>query len=158
MWAAFGVSGDVAELDSEATDGIPAEARRTSPVLPQQVFHRYHSEHAMLRYIRRLADRDLALDRTMIPLGSCTMKLNATSEMLPITWPEFAELHPFAPDDEWHGYRQLIDELEAMLVAITGLRRGEPAAERRQPGRVRRAAGDPRVPPGRTASRSARSA
>jgi glycine dehydrogenase len=120
VWAAFGVSGDVAELDSEATDGIPADGRRTSPVLPQQVFHRYHSEHAMLRYIRRLADRDLALDRTMIPLGSCTMKLNATSEMLPITWPEFADVHPFAPDDEWNGYRRLIDELEAMLVAVTG--------------------------------------
>lgn len=120
LWAAFGVRGDVSELDSEATDGIPAGGRRTTPVLPQQVFHRYHSEHAMLRYIRRLADRDLALDRTMIPLGSCTMKLNATSEMLPITWPEFAEVHPFAPDDEWHGYRRLIDELEAMLLAVTG--------------------------------------
>jgi glycine dehydrogenase len=120
IWAAFGVTGDVGELDREATDGIPASGRRTTPVLPQQVFHRYHSEHAMLRYIRRLADRDLALDRTMIPLGSCTMKLNATSEMLPITWPEFADVHPFAPDDEWQGYRRLIDELEAMLVAVTG--------------------------------------
>ena len=120
LWEAFGVTGDVGQLDSEATDGIPAGHRRTSSVLPQQVFHRYHSEHGMLRYIRRLADRDLALDRTMIPLGSCTMKLNATSEMLPITWPEFSEVHPFAPDDEWQGYRRLIDELEAMLVAITG--------------------------------------
>jgi glycine dehydrogenase len=120
VWASFGITGDVAELDGEATDGVAPAQRRTSPVLPQQVFHRYHSEHAMLRYIRRLADRDLALDRTMIPLGSCTMKLNATSEMLPITWPEFSEVHPFAPDDEWQGYRRLIDELEAMLVAVTG--------------------------------------
>jgi len=120
LWEAFGIEGDVGQLDSEATDGIADGQRRTSPILPQQVFHRYRSEHAMLRYIRRLADRDLALDRTMIPLGSCTMKLNATSEMLPITWPEFSDVHPFAPDDEWRGYRRLIDELEAMLVAITG--------------------------------------
>ena len=70
----------------------------------QSVFHRYHTEHEMLRYLRRLADRDLALDRTMIPLGSCTMKLNATTEMASITWPEFADLHPFAPDDESVGH------------------------------------------------------
>ena len=75
----------------------------------------------MLRYLRSLADKDLALDRTMIPLGSCTMKLNATSEMIPVTWPEFANIHPLAPADQCEGYRQLIAELEQMLVECTGL-------------------------------------
>jgi glycine dehydrogenase len=94
--------------------------RRTDEFLTQSVFARYHTEHEMLRYLRRLSDRDLALDRTMIPLGSCTMKLNATVEMQPITWPEFAAVHPYAPDDETEGYRALIAHLEQMLVAITG--------------------------------------
>src|SRR5687767_8474737 len=74
----------------------------------------------MLRYMRRLADKDLALDRTMIPLGSCTMKLNATVEMIPVTWPEFADVHPFAPDDETEGYRAMIAQLEQMLAKVTG--------------------------------------
>ncbi len=114
---AFGVT----PLDDDPPDeGIPAAARRTGELLPQTVFHRYRTEHEMLRYLRRLADRDLALDRTMIPLGSCTMKLNATTEMEPITWPEFASLHPFAPDDDAAGLRQLIAELEAWLAEITG--------------------------------------
>ncbi len=104
----------------EVPDGLPAWARRADAFLTQAVFHRHHSEHEMLRYLRRLADRDLALDRTMIPLGSCTMKLNATTEMLPITWPEFADLHPFAPDDDSAGLRALIAELEAWLAEITG--------------------------------------
>jgi glycine dehydrogenase len=104
--------------DTDAADGLGR--RRTGTLLPQAVFHRYHSEHEMLRYLRRLADRDLALDRTMIPLGSCTMKLNATVEMLPVTWPELAELHPFAPDDETEGSREMIRQLEQMLVAVTG--------------------------------------
>ena len=99
-------------------DGI--RAPRTSEFLKQGVFNRYHTEHEMLRYLRRLADKDLALDRTMIPLGSCTMKLNAAAEMVPVTWPEFANVHPFAPDDETVGYREMIHQLEAMLVAITG--------------------------------------
>ena len=102
----------------DAPDGLPA--RRAGEILDHEAFHRYRTEHEMLRYLRRLADRDLALDRTMIPLGSCTMKLNATAEMLPITWPEFADLHPFAPDDETEGYRMLIGQLEAMLVEVTG--------------------------------------
>jgi glycine dehydrogenase len=106
-----------ADVDSVA-DGLPA--RRTGEFLTQTVFQRYHSEHEMLRYLRRLCDKDLAMDRTMIPLGSCTMKLNATAEMMPITWPEFANVHPFAPDDETAGYRTLIDQLEHMLVAVTG--------------------------------------
>ena len=101
-------------------DGLPAELRREDEILTQAVFNRYHTEHEMLRYLRRLADRDLALDRTMIPLGSCTMKLNATTEMVPITWPEFAGLHPFAPADDSAGLRALIAELERWLAEITG--------------------------------------
>ena len=84
------------------------------------MFNRYHSEHELLRYLRRLADRDLALDRTMIPLGSCTMKLNAAAEMLPVTWPEFAHVHPYAPVEQVEGYLALIGELERMLATITG--------------------------------------
>ena len=93
---------------------------RTDGFMAQSVFHRHRSEHEMLRYLRQLADKDLALDRTMIPLGSCTMKLNATTEMEPVTWSEFANLHPHAPDDETAGIRSVIAELEAMLVEITG--------------------------------------
>jgi len=99
---------------------IPKALERTEPFLTHPVFHQYHSETEMLRYLRALADRDLALDRTMIPLGSCTMKLNATTEMTPITWPEFARVHPFAPADQTAGYRRLIGELEAWLCEITG--------------------------------------
>jgi len=114
----FGVPADAAT--SDAPGGIPAELQRDGDILPEAVFSRYHTEHEMLRYLRRLADKDLALDRTMIPLGSCTMKLNATSEMEPITWPEFSQLHPYAPADQTVGYRRLIAQLEQMLVAITG--------------------------------------
>ncbi len=120
VWSAFGVNATLADLDATAPDGIPADIRRTGEVLTHAVFHRYRSEHEMLRYLRRLADRDLALDRTMIPLGSCTMKLNSTAEMIPVTWPEFAHVHPFAPPERTRGYATLIDELEDMLVAITG--------------------------------------
>jgi glycine dehydrogenase len=104
----------------EAPAAIPAALVRTAEILPQAVFHSHHSEHQMLRYLRRLSDRDLALDRTMIPLGSCTMKLNATSEMEPISWPEFADIHPFAPDHQTIGYRTLIAELEQTLAEVTG--------------------------------------
>jgi glycine dehydrogenase len=100
--------------------GIPAALRRASDILVHPVFRTHHSETQMLRYLRRLSDRDLALDRTMIPLGSCTMKLNATTEMTPITWPEFADLHPFAPTDQAAGYAELFEELEAALCVITG--------------------------------------
>ncbi len=91
---------DVEALDAVAARGIPAAMERAGEVLTQSVFNRYHTEHEMLRYLRRLADKDLALDRTMIPLGSCTMKLNATTEMVPITWPEIADVHPFAPAED----------------------------------------------------------
>ncbi len=114
-------------LDAIAIGDVDASALaeriaspRTSPFMTDQRFHRYRSEHEMLRWLRRLADRDLALDRTMIPLGSCTMKLNATAEMEPITWPEFAGIHPFAPAEQTGGYRQLITELEDTLAEITG--------------------------------------
>ncbi|MGD9702684.1 MAG: aminomethyl-transferring glycine dehydrogenase [Acidimicrobiia bacterium] len=109
-----------AALDENAVAGIPELLRRTGELLTHSVFNRYHSEHEMLRYLRRLADKDLALDRTMIPLGSCTMKLNATVEMMPITWPEFADIHPFAPTEQTEGYRTMIRQLERMLVTITG--------------------------------------
>ncbi|MBR0345574.1 MAG: aminomethyl-transferring glycine dehydrogenase, partial [Rudaea sp.] len=99
---------------------LPAGLVRTSAYLTHHVFNRHHSETEMLRYLRSLADKDLALDRSMIPLGSCTMKLNATSEMLPVTWPEFGRMHPFAPATQTAGYREMIDQLEAMLVAATG--------------------------------------
>jgi glycine dehydrogenase len=109
-----------AEIEAAAPDSIPPGLARTSAFLTHPVFSAHRSETAMLRYLRRLADKDLALDRTMIPLGSCTMKLNATTEMIPITWPEFGGLHPFAPAEQTAGYRQLIDDLERMLCACTG--------------------------------------
>src|SRR4029079_19077069 len=102
----FGVGADV--LDS-GMDGLPR--RRTDEFLTQAVFSRYHTEHEMLRYLRRLSDKDLALDRTMIPLGSCTMKLNATVEMEPLTWPGLADMHPFSPDDTTVGIRTMISQL-----------------------------------------------
>ena len=111
---------DVSRSDLRSDTVIPEQLRRRDDILPQAAFRGYHSEHQMLRYLRRLADRDLALDRTMIPLGSCTMKLNATSEMEPISWPQFANVHPFAPDDQTVGYRTMIAQLEASLVEITG--------------------------------------
>ena len=105
---------------TEVPDGIPAGERRTSEYLTHPVFHEHHSETEMLRYLRRLADRDVALDRAMIPLGSCTMKLNATTEMEPVTWPELGALHPFAPLDQAQGYLEMIRDLEAALAEITG--------------------------------------
>ncbi|MDE2090542.1 MAG: aminomethyl-transferring glycine dehydrogenase [Gammaproteobacteria bacterium] len=113
-------TGDLNELENIAPRGIPDRLTRTSAYLTHPVFNLYHSEHEMLRYLRSLADKDLALDRSMIPLGSCTMKLNATSEMLPVTWPEFGAMHPFAPMDQTAGYRAMIAQLEQMLVALTG--------------------------------------
>jgi glycine dehydrogenase len=99
---------------------IPRHLRRQSGYLSHSTFHRYHSETELMRYLRRLADRDLALDRTMIPLGSCTMKLSAAVEMAPITWPGFASIHPFAPSDQTAGYREMISQLERWLATITG--------------------------------------
>ncbi len=116
----FGASVDVDALDASTADALPQGLVRTSEFLSHPVFNTHHSEHEMLRYLRSLADKDLAMDRTMIPLGSCTMKLNATAEMIPVTWPEFANIHPLAPADQAQGYKELIDGLEAMLVECTG--------------------------------------
>lgn len=110
----------VDKLAASATIGLPEGLRRTSAFLTHPVFNTHHSETEMLRYIRALSDKDLALDRTMIPLGSCTMKLNATSEMIPITWPEFAHIHPFAPRDQLKGYELLDQQLCAWLSQATG--------------------------------------
>jgi glycine dehydrogenase len=107
-------------LDAATADALPAQLERTSPYLTHPMFSAHRSETAMLRYLRRLSDQDLALDRTMIPLGSCTMKLNATTEMEPVTWPEFAGLHPFTPAANARGFRRLIDDLERWLCEVTG--------------------------------------
>jgi len=110
----------VDQLAVDIIDSIPGDIQRTDDFLSHPTFNHYHSETEMLRYLRKLSDKDIALDRAMIPLGSCTMKLNATAEMLPISWPEFACMHPFAPNDQTLGYRALIDDLESMLCAATG--------------------------------------
>ncbi|HWG25831.1 aminomethyl-transferring glycine dehydrogenase [Actinospica sp.] len=121
VWQAFGVEGAQAHaLDETAADALPVELARASAFLTHPVFHAHRSETAMLRYLRRLSDRDVALDRSMIPLGSCTMKLNATTEMEPITWPEFANMHPFAPLEQAGGYLALIGQLERWLAEVTG--------------------------------------
>ena len=111
---------DIDELDAATADALPAPLRRESDFMQHPVFNTHHSEHELLRYMRSLADKDLAMDRTMIPLGSYTMKLNGTAEMIPVTWPEFANIHPLAPADQTGGYRELVDTLEAMLVECTG--------------------------------------
>jgi len=124
LWCVFAPAGqavpDGAAFDRGAEPLIPPALRRTSDFLLHPVFNSHHSETAMLRYIRGLSDKDLALDRSMIPLGSCTMKLNATSEMIPITWPEFAHVHPFAPADQREGYAFLEHQLREWLMAATG--------------------------------------
>jgi glycine dehydrogenase len=128
IWAAFAASEQklpdfnaiASRFKGSASPCILAELERKSPFLTHPVFHRHRSETQMLRYLRSLADKDLALDRSMIPLGSCTMKLNATVEMIPVTWPELSNIHPFAPADQTQGYARLTTELEQMLVACTG--------------------------------------
>ena len=120
LFEIFDVDADVDRLDLNCRLGISQEMRRNDDFLTQSTFNKYHTEHEMLRYLRRLADKDLALDRTMIPLGSCTMKLNATTEMIPVTWPEFANIHPYAPSADIAGYTQLVEELGTMLIEVTG--------------------------------------
>ncbi|WP_435207828.1 aminomethyl-transferring glycine dehydrogenase [Micromonospora sp. bgisy143] len=116
VWAAFGVPA----FDGDADAALPGDLARTTDFLTHPVFRSHHSETAMLRYLRRLSDFDYALDRGMIPLGSCTMKLNATTEMEPVSWAEFANLHPFAPDDQTVGYREMIGQVESWLAEVTG--------------------------------------
>nr|WP_298147973.1 aminomethyl-transferring glycine dehydrogenase [uncultured Pseudomonas sp.] len=124
LWEVFAEPGnslpDFNELAASVASRLPQGLLRQSAILQHEVFNRYHSETELMRYLRKLADKDLALDRSMIPLGSCTMKLNAASEMIPVTWAEFGNLHPFAPAEQSQGYQQLTDELEAMLCAATG--------------------------------------
>ena len=120
VWRAFGGMLAYGEVSFAAPDGLPPKLARRSDFLRHPVFQRYRCETEMLRYMRKLADRDLALDRAMIPLGSCTMKLNATTEMIPVTWPEFADMHPFAPPEQARGYHELTGELSRMLAEITG--------------------------------------
>ncbi len=120
VWRAFGGKFAYAEMEAGAREALPPELKRTTAFLSHPVFNTHRSETELLRYMRKLSDRDLALDRAMIPLGSCTMKLNATSEMIPLTWPEFGALHPFAPADQAKGYHALFKRLEKWLCDITG--------------------------------------
>ncbi|HEU0120259.1 MAG TPA: aminomethyl-transferring glycine dehydrogenase [Bryobacteraceae bacterium] len=119
VWQAFGAVG-LAYGTVDSVEPLPAGLSRQSEFLTHPVFHRYRSETEMLRYLRRLADRDLALDRAMIPLGSCTMKLNATTEMIPVTWPEFGNIHPFAPAEQAAGYHEMFAALERDICEATG--------------------------------------
>ncbi|AIY41772.1 Glycine dehydrogenase [decarboxylating] (glycine cleavage system P protein) [Collimonas arenae] len=123
LWSIFAIGKPLPAFDAleaSAAEKIPAALERSSAYLTHPVFNSHHSETQMLRYLRALADKDLALDRSMIPLGSCTMKLNATTEMIPVTWPEFGSLHPFAPLNQALGYQQLVNDLEQMLCVCTG--------------------------------------
>jgi glycine dehydrogenase len=120
VWRAFGGDLSYAEVEAGAREALPVELKRATAFLTHPVFHAHRSETELLRYMRKLSDRDLALDRAMIPLGSCTMKLNATSEMIPLTWPEFGSLHPFAPRAQAEGYHALFKRLERWLCDITG--------------------------------------
>ncbi|RIK98447.1 MAG: glycine dehydrogenase (aminomethyl-transferring) [Proteobacteria bacterium] len=120
VWRSFGGSLTYADVEREARETLPDSLKRTSRFLTHPVFHTYRSETDLLRYMRKLADRDLALDRAMIPLGSCTMKLNATTEMIPLTWPEFGNIHPYAPPAQAAGYHALFATLEKWLAEITG--------------------------------------
>jgi glycine dehydrogenase len=120
VWRAFGGKQSYADIETNAREALPAELKRATAFLTHPVFHAHRSETELLRYMRKLSDRDLALDRAMIPLGSCTMKLNATAEMIPLTWPEFGGLHPFAPAEQARGYHALFARLEKWLCDITG--------------------------------------
>jgi glycine dehydrogenase len=120
VWRAFGGKLSYAEIEIGVREALPAELKRATAFLTHPVFHAHRSETELLRYMRKLSDRDLALDRAMIPLGSCTMKLNATAEMIPLTWAEFGSLHPFAPAEQAKGYHALFKRLEKWLCDITG--------------------------------------
>ncbi|GAB4063541.1 aminomethyl-transferring glycine dehydrogenase [Uliginosibacterium sediminicola] len=120
LFKVFGISADIAALDAAQPSAIPAGLQRSSAFLTHPVFNTHHTEHEMLRYLKKLQNKDLALDHSMISLGSCTMKLNATSEMIPVTWPEFGRIHPFAPREQVSGYLDMIEGLADYLRAVTG--------------------------------------
>lgn len=122
LWRLFDKNTDLTidQIKLSAQSGIPKRLLREDEPLAHPVFNSYQSETEMLRYLRKLSDKDIALDRAMIPLGSCTMKLNATAEMIPVGWPEFANIHPFAPNDQVSGYIEMIEEVESMLCVVTG--------------------------------------
>ncbi|WP_371419919.1 aminomethyl-transferring glycine dehydrogenase [Tardiphaga sp.] len=120
IWRAFGGKLSYADIEHDFSDALPASLKRSSAFLTHPIFHSHRSETELLRYMRKLSDRDLALDRAMIPLGSCTMKLNATTEMIPLTWPGFGSLHPLVPSEQAAGYHQLFKTLEKWLCDITG--------------------------------------
>ena len=125
LWAIFSNDStlplaETVDSTVDANGGIPDDLLRPIDYLQHPLFNDYHSETEMLRYMRYLEDKDIALNRAMIPLGSCTMKLNATTEMLPVTWPEFAGLHPFAPTQQTRGYQAMLAELDHMLLECTG--------------------------------------
>ena len=145
VWRAFGGKLAYAEIEAGAREALAPELKRATAFLTHPVFHAHRSETELLRYMRKLSDRDLALDRAMIPLGSCTMKLNATAEMIPLTWAEFGSLHPFAPSEQAKGYHALFARTRAMAVRHHRLRRDFATAEFRRPGRICRSAGDPRL-------------
>ena len=158
VWRAFGGKLSYAEIEAGAREALPAELKRATAFLTHPVFHAHRSETELLRYMRKLSDRDLALDRAMIPLGSCTMKLNATAEMIPVTWPEFGSLHPFAPRRAGQGLsravRAALKNGCATSPAMTRSRCSRiPARRANMPGCSRSA---PIMP--RAASRIARSA
>ena len=145
VWRAFGGKLSYADVEAGARETLPADLKRGSAFLTHPVFHTHRSETELLRYMRKLADRDLALDRAMIPLGSCTMKLNATTEMIPLTWPEFGNLHPFAPCEPGARLSRAVCPARKMAVRHHRLRRDLAAAEFRRAGRICRAARDPRL-------------
>ncbi len=120
LWSAFGCDARFSDIAIDTSDALPGELLRSDVILDHPVFSSYRTETEMMRYMRRLMDRDLALDRTMIPLGSCTMKLNAATEMIPVSFDGFANIHPFAPPEQKQGYNQMIRELEEMLCMVTG--------------------------------------
>ena len=120
LLSCFGIKADAKDLDARSCGEIPAAFKRTGAILPQSIFNTYHSEHQMTRYLHKLETKDLSLNYSMITLGSCTMKLNGTSTMIPITWPEFTNVHPYAPREDAKGYLKIIDDMDKMLATITG--------------------------------------
>ena len=120
LFEIFGLNAQMKDIGEVVIGSIPSNLKRTSDYMSHPVFNSYHSEHEMLRYLKRLEDKDIALNRSMIALGSCTMKLNAVAEMIPVTWPEFGGLHPFAPIEQTQGYQTLFNDLKQMLSEITG--------------------------------------